>query len=87
MAKKKVYTCKVCGKTYKGYRSSKTCSLDCSLKLVSENIERMRNKESLEYKKRLEMGKEFREQFKRRKGNWFKAWLEGIKRAIKGVRL
>ncbi|MEM5844527.1 MAG: hypothetical protein ABIM54_00880 [candidate division WOR-3 bacterium] len=86
MGKKKVYTCKVCGKTYEGYRKSGTCSLECSLKMIKDNIERMKNPSSEEYRKRLEMGMEFKKQFKKRKGKWFYSWLEGVKGVIRGVR-
>jgi len=43
MAKKKAYKCKVCGKTYLGYRKSGTCSLECSLIYTMTTLKAVRD--------------------------------------------
>ena len=51
MRPKKTYKCKVCGKKYKGYRQSGTCSLDCSMKNMFRNYHQLVKKQGPFYKK------------------------------------
>ena len=59
MAKKKIYKCKVCGKTYKGYRKSGTCSKKCGKKfqkLVIESLKKKKGEFYLKWKRHWSKG-------------------------------
>ena len=87
MGIKKIYYCKICNRPYQGYRKSNTCSRECAEKAYRMNLEAMLNPSSKEYQERKKMGIEYKRQFERKKGKWFEAWIEGIKRAISGLKI
>jgi len=51
MKKKKLYKCKICGKTYEGFRVSGTCSIDCGTYSMIEVVKSLHEKKGKYWRK------------------------------------
>jgi len=81
--RKKTYRCKICNREYQGFRKSNTCSFDCGMESFFRYLDKMKNP-SEEMKTRWrKMSLDYRKQFKNKKGNWYEAWANYIKKMAK----
>ncbi|MEK6829146.1 MAG: hypothetical protein AABY15_03385 [Nanoarchaeota archaeon] len=82
MAKKKIYTCKVCRKKYRGYRQSNTCTPICGMKSMMNSIEKEIHPTNKHRKEKQLRSEEFKKQIREKKGQWYNNWKKGLKKAI-----